>query len=822
MKTIIWQRNDVVVDRENESDDIINLLNENIDKNVVHFICSPTAIGKTSLITKVIEKYESSERDVIRIKTKPCNKTNGKDSWYYLGELFDGISAYYDKMADVNGYALTFSNYLDEHLDKISNEKRLSSGLEALFGSDSKKGIFKNLIYLILKKILKLDEYSVNGTLNDDSLTAILTKKNYISYVLNTRSVLLIADNFQNIDDLSLECFDEWLQGTSNPKNYFIFEYTLNEDSNRFREIRNYLEIYAENIIRTDLQPLKKEYVIDIIHRNVKNLSDDLAFNLNVVNHYQDISMGNIRELIDYSTTYEEENITNAIVDNENGTYRMLKSITNSGSLFLLISIIYHQGNLHIKHARAVFPKELNFENSINDLITKNLIERTEDSIKIKHASIIDQWQQHITEFSSMNAVVYNRLKNYYLGYLDSTQITERNEAWLQLLHLYSNQEPCEIKNLLPQLQEQIIVSISPEDSWKYIRQVFLSIQDDIETNKKIFFRLLEICYKLELYAEGYEILTYMESTSLFDSSNLLFLHKLLYLSALDQHELVIELFENRKTDLDLISRFGLNIMIACFSSYRYIGRMEECINIHKKILKTVEYKKYDEYAIFLRLTNIYLTNKKALKYVKKSIKILHDKDNRYQEGKSRITYAKLLAGLGKNNRALKELKKAEKLLKNYPIRGNVLWIDEADILLTQGIHDNYVWNLLQKSEFTAVTPYDRLTIVVVKLAWCYENNEFEKAYSLIERGKQLISLEPDFHLHTLFYYNSYIILQKAGERERSSFFYNKAYALKNHSRYIRARIEGPKTIEEKNRIKHPWYICYLSFWNHDIENMDE
>lgn len=818
MKTIKWQRNDVVVDREKESDEIINLLNDNSDKNVVHFICSPTAIGKTSLITKVIEKYKSSERDVIRIKTNPCNKTKGQDSWRYFEELFNGISGYYDKLATIDAYAPTFSSYLDE----ISNEKRISRGLEVLFNSSSKKSLFKNIIYLLLKYFFKLDEYSANKTLNDNSLNSFIIKKNYITYILNMRNVLLISDNFQNIDNLSLDCFDEWLQDRTNNKYYFIFEYTLNEDSNRFKEIRNFMEIYAENIFFTNLEPIKKEYVIDIIHRNVKNLSDDLAFNLNIVNHYQDFSMGNIRELIDYSTTYTAEVDIDNIDNNENGTFRMLKSITNPGSLFLLISIIYHQGNLYLKHARAVFPNELNFENAVNDLISKNLLEITVNSVKVKHASIIDQWLQHFSEFSSMNAVVYSRFKKYYLEYLDSTEVVERNNAWLQLLHLYSYQEPYEIKKLLPKLEEQIIVSISPEASWKYIRQVFISIQDKIETNKKICFRLLEICYKLELYAEGYEILTYMESTLLFKASQLLFLHKLLYLSALDQHELVIDLFESTKAYINLESQIGLNILIACFSSYRYTGRMDQCIYIHKKILKIPEFKKYDEYAIFLRLTNIYLTNKKSLKYVKKSIKILKAKGNRYQEGKSRITNAKLLAGLGKNKRALKELKRAEKLLNNYPIRGNVLWINEADILLTQGIHNNYVWDLLQKSEFTAVTPYDRLTIVVVKLVWCYENNEFDKAYSLIERGKQLVSLEPDYHLHALFYYNSYSILKKAGEKERSSCFYSKALSLKKYSRYIRARIDGPKTQEEKNRIKHPWYICYLSFWNHDIENMNE
>ena len=56
MKTIIWQQSDVVVDREIESDKILKMIGENWDKKTIHYICSETAIGKTSLITKVIEK----------------------------------------------------------------------------------------------------------------------------------------------------------------------------------------------------------------------------------------------------------------------------------------------------------------------------------------------------------------------------------------------------------------------------------------------------------------------------------------------------------------------------------------------------------------------------------------------------------------------------------------------------------------------------------------------------------------------------------------------------------------------------------------------
>ena len=174
MKTIIWQQSDVIVDREVESDEIVKIISQNWDKKTVHYICSETAIGKTSLITKVIEKYDKDDCDIIRIKTKPCNDDNGDTAWYYLQELFDGITKYFEKLEEENGYALTFDNFLNEYNDASVNRTRLASVLETLFGSDSKKGLFKNVCYLALKKILKLNEYSTDQLKNDTSVDSVL------------------------------------------------------------------------------------------------------------------------------------------------------------------------------------------------------------------------------------------------------------------------------------------------------------------------------------------------------------------------------------------------------------------------------------------------------------------------------------------------------------------------------------------------------------------------------------------------------------------------------------------------------------------------
>ena len=600
MKTIIWQQSDVIVDREAESDKIIEIISQNWDKKTVHYIWSETAIGKTSLITKVIEKYDKDDCDIIRIKTKPCNDDSGDTAWYYLQELFDGITKYFEKLEEENGYALTFDNFLNGYNDASVNRVRLAAGLETLFGSDSKESLFKNVCYLTLKKLLKLNEYSTDQLKHDTSVDSILAKTNYINYVLKARKVLLIIDNFQNIDNQSLGCFRDWINDDSST--YFILEFTHTPNSDKFDKQREYFTELGAYVIKTELGPIDKTYIIDIVHRNVKNLSNDMAFNINVINHYEEVSLGNLRELIDYSVTYERPNDTGESENNdiENGTYQILHNINNQETLAMLSLIIFHQGKIKRKYAEMIFFPEIDISNAIHELLELNLIEETDTYYELKHASIIDQWEKHINEFQQINTVVYGRTKKYYLEYLESSNVNESNEAWIRLLYLYSKVEPFEIKKLLPQLESQIIISISPEDSWDYIKQLYDIIKEDILKNKAVLFKLLEICYKLELYTNGYEILCYIENSGYLSESKLLLTHKLLYLSALDQHETVVELFENIKPEISLESRIGLNMMLACLSSYRYTGKITECLKIHEKILTTPIYKTYDEYAIFL------------------------------------------------------------------------------------------------------------------------------------------------------------------------------------------------------------------------------
>ena len=122
-------------------------------------------VAMTERHKRRIEKYnkiDKNDLDIIRIKTKPCNDDSGDTAWYYLQEIFDGVTKYFEKLEEENGYALTFDNFLNEYNDKTVNRTRLEIGLETLFDSDSKNGLLKNICYLILKKILRLNEYSTD------------------------------------------------------------------------------------------------------------------------------------------------------------------------------------------------------------------------------------------------------------------------------------------------------------------------------------------------------------------------------------------------------------------------------------------------------------------------------------------------------------------------------------------------------------------------------------------------------------------------------------------------------------------------------------
>lgn len=822
MKSLTWEieNADIVVDRDEDADLILEDIQNN-SQNKIHILYSKTAIGKSSLVTKVLDKYDGLKYHVIRIKTIPNN--NADDSaWEFLEEIFKGVSEYFQKIDTDPLYELKFDEYIRMGNDLHNKKSKLEKNSDYLFGSEDKKGFFKRGLHILFKYLFSIDEFDPDKIIYSDTLESRRIKSNYIKMIMGKCPLLLAIDNLQNVDRYSLKCFREWFSSCPNGNHYFLFEYTLNKsgDKSGLDSLIDTLSPYV-NITTSELAATDSRYIIDIINHRIGEIPEDIEFNINVLNHYTEVSNGNIKEIKDYCITYKKEYEINKS-GAENGTLRNIKEASFPNGQYILALIVLLGGSISIHVLKKLCGNNFPLEKELEDLKQKNLVISFQQNIELDHASIADQWQHNIQHFQNIENVAYTNLKRYFLKELESNDSEKRNTAWQTLLKLYAKKEPFLIKDLLPILEEHIISSVSPEKAWTYINEGFHALRDNPIEHKEILYRILGICFRLELYSEGYQIIEFLDEFPAFNSDMMFVLHKLLFLVSIDQHDKAIRIFESISGSINMHTRMGLNLMLAVLCSYRYAGRLDLCREIHRTILKDSKYRDYDEYGYFLRLTNIYLDNRKSIVFAKKSIKFFHQLNDSYQQGKSLITYAKLLAGLGKYKRALKELSKATILLKDSNIRNNVLWVNEASILLMEGIHTNYVWELLCKSEYTAVTPYDKLAIVVVKLAWCYENRTFGNIDSLVIEGEKLTLKEPDLHIHALFYYNVYALYQLQNDEVNAAAYYQKVINLKEQSRYIKARFEGAKTKEEAERLKYPWFICYLSFWNHDIYYFEE
>lgn len=150
MKSISWSKTEDIIDRDSETEEIIDDIKQNTT-NKVHILFSKTARGKSSLVAKVYDKYDGVKYDTIRIKSVPNNSTD-ENAWEFLELIFHGILDYYTKEDEFDYCAFTFEHYLSEFKDPEINELRISSVTNEIVNANGKKGLFKGLLHTAAKK----------------------------------------------------------------------------------------------------------------------------------------------------------------------------------------------------------------------------------------------------------------------------------------------------------------------------------------------------------------------------------------------------------------------------------------------------------------------------------------------------------------------------------------------------------------------------------------------------------------------------------------------------------------------------------------------
>ncbi len=794
------------VDREEETNTILNDIYDNVNSKI-GIIAASTAIGKSAVVQKILSSY-SGNKMIVRIKTMPQNIGSNPNEWEYFEAIFRAIMNA-SKIQDQHN--LTFEYFINNDKSKITNKELISALIEDLAKEQSKISYLLILLSHLLKRAFHLGIYDSNKISNSNSLSARRIKSHYIDYIFEKLNLIINIDNIQNIDYTSMNHLIKWIGNYAAKGHYYLFEYTLSEQytQSSLQQFQNYLSTSEVPSDIFFLEKMSSEYIIDIVSKHTDVPIENRLFSVKLLEYYKNDGSGNIRKAIDFSINYSSDNSD----ENLNPTILNLLRISDNGK-YVIAVIVIHNGRIAFNELSDIvaerFITTIKLNKLLEELNSHLIISINNNIIEIKHASITDSWNSS-SNFEQYIQMSYIDYEKYLLKQLRFEK-DDSNTAWIFLLQLYSSYNPSKIRNLLEYLNNGMINSISPQNAWTYMEMLVGKTSHKVMEFKSMYFEILKICFESELYEEGYGCIRILEEEIPLIKDHNLLLHKCMYLSALDKHNENIELCEEYMEKIEKQTRTYLNLCLIAMSSYRSTNQKEKCFTLFKEIENEPVYKGFIEYGYFLRLTCMYLPRKEGAKYIKKSVKFFRRCNDYHQAGKSLISYAYAQASLKKYNKALKSIKQAQKYLKDKKMGQHMFLVNMASILLSKNIIDAFTWDCLDKAELSATVPFDRLAIILNKIIWCIENESYTQVGLLINTATNLVSKEPDKHIHALLYYNIYLFYKKIGNEEQEQIYYNKAYEVRDWCIPMKEIMEGGT-----NKRKHEWYNCFLEYWTYDL-----
>lgn len=821
MKIYRIKTNPGIVDRDGDVGQIVKLF-QKADTTQVHIIYAETGYGKSSFVTKLTKDRFFSDWNIIYVKSQPQTINNDVPEGHYLELIFTAFRDYFN----LQGHSkFLFDNY-QVGKNKLMKEMFLNQSIELLLSANSWKDLILKGGGIGLKRALKIGDFSMQNIINNISPTARCIKADYIRYLFSKCHILLVVDNIQNIDKTSLSYLIEWINETKDKKQGFILEYTISDiySTDSLKGFQQELSYTKAEISLCKLEKMSKEYIPGLLEAQFDDHPADIHFITDAVKYYEDHSKGNLRDFIDYVRIYDDHKDDS---ERTSPTLINLKSLSPE-ALYIVSILCYHSGCLDKKVFYVIWTGNFSSKNDLEqlfaELISKQIIcfETSGDNevIALTHASILDVYKENLSEFSYIAKDACDRLSYFYEKvYNGSITVVSKEAAWQSLVYLYSIYDPEKIARLLSDFQTNALRNISREITWRYLKKLIDCTQNNIPRYKDIYFQILRICRTASLHEEGYSCITLMESSIDIQTDDELLLFKLVYLSILDRHDVVIREYRNVLPRIEKNSHTWIKLKLLVLNSFIALNDKNACNEIDADMKRIPGFKNYDEYPFYLRLTNIYTKPVQAAKNAKKSIKIFLHNDDNIQAGKSCITYSKLLSSLGKQEKAIEIIMQARSLLENSNQGTTCIYNNLAGYMLLSDKFDDSVWDYLNIAAQHSVTTYDKLSVIINKLAWCYENDAFVRLDLLENQALELINKEPSRLMHCTAYYNLSVAYRKARKVEEADMYYQKAVSLKDMCSCIKARIDGItfKTRHLVHRIKKPYHICYLSFWLFDL-----
>lgn len=807
-----------LVDRTEEFNELLQeILQTNKSNGTI--ICASTGVGKTALSSKIIKNLGNTYNLIINIKTDPENSSTNYKEGKFLANIFtkavETINASPDKKKDTFSYFIAHSKNVN--LKKAKRDRLL----EDIISADTKIMVCKILAYYIFKHILKLGENNSDTLINEDRSSSIRIMNYYLQYLFSNYKIFLKLDNIQNVDETSLSYILAWMNEYKNMGHYFLYEYTL-DDNNSIQKAMQFAEKFTDTGIPIELRKLEFLEDTDALSA-LKIATPDKSYTeadeIAIKYFYNNIGCGNIRKLIDYDC--DDSNNHSSIYD---PTYEKLRALEKE-ELYIVALIILCNGNIATAFYEGIFhddPLIRNRNKAFEHLSdpAKRILELDNGNIKIEHASIIDSWNKHETEFLEYSLLAYERLKSFLKCCIDAKTsfYISKQKATILLLQLYKKYDSESIIELLDEVEILSRDDLSVDNVWEILKIIVDLFSEKASSYIQMYMKIIQICYNCELYQNGLECIELLESGVHNDLDRPSFyIYKCLFLSALDRHNesIIVACTILNKWQND--TRAELNAKLIMLNNNRSINNTVESNKIANDILNNNKYQNYPEYGYFLRLTCLYLERHVSIEKVKQSVDFFNEIDNPVQQGKSLITYATHLAITGQIKEAKKALVKSEKKLKKAKFGHHMLLVNRAAIRLLDDDFSEEVWDLLERSELSAIVPFDKLAILNNKLIWCIENKAFTKADLIINQINRLFAFEPDKHLHSFMNYNLYLFYSDLGVTSEADKYYKRADELKEHCSTLNMRLTQNTDASRSFLLSKRWHVCFLEYWTFDV-----
>lgn len=804
-----------LVDRTEEFDTLLPEILQT-DKSNGTIICAYTGVGKTALSSKIVKHLDDTYKLVINIKTDPENSSTNYKEGKFLANIF-AKAVEITNVLPTKKY--TFSYFIAHNKNKNLKKARRERFFEDIFSADTIIMICKIIGYHIFKRLFKLGEFNSDSLINEDRSSSIRIMNYYLQYLFSNLKIFLKLDNIQNVDDTSLTYILGWMNECKNNGHYFFYEYTL-DNNNTFQEAIQLTEKFKDTGVSIKLRKLEFLEDNDAL-KALKVATPDKSYTVDDENaikyYYNNIGCGNIRKLIDYDC--DNSNNCSNFYD---PTYEKLR-VLEKEELYIIAVIILCNGSVSTTFYEGIFQDDPLIRNKIKTLENlsnqeNRILELNNGNVKIEHASIIDSWNKHETEFLEYSLLAYSRLQEFLKRGIDSKTsfYISKQKATILLLQLYKKYDFELIIDLLDEVEILSRDELSVDNVWGILKIIVDATQENAFSYTQIYKKIIQICFNCELYENGLECIKLLETHSQINSAYF-YIYKCLFLSALDMHNESIIVACTILTTWKNDSRTELNAKLILLNNNRSINNTAECNKIGKDIEQNIEYKNYPEYGYFLRLTCLYLERQISLEKVKQSVKFFNEINNFIQQGKSLITYATHLAITGKLKEAKKALAKSEKKLKKAKFGRHMLLVNRAAIMLLDNDFSEEVWDLLEQSELSAVVPFDKLAILNNKLIWCIENKAFTKADLIVNQISRLFAFEPDKHLHSFMNYNLYLFYSELGVTTEAEKFYKRADELKEYCSTLNARMARKNNENRSFLLSKRWHVCFLEYWTFDV-----